>query len=57
MPKDAPKKELHRHSFTGGLCGCGAHQAAPPADRTPAIGAALDEALLHGLFPEPMLRR
>jgi nitrate/nitrite transport system substrate-binding protein len=47
----------HRHSFSGGLCGCGARQTAAPLDQDHAVAAAVEDAVLHGLFPDPILRR
>ena len=50
---DAP----HRHSFVGGICQCGQHHLAPAGSHVEAIGRGVETALLHGLFPEPVLRR
>jgi len=47
----------HRHCFSGGLCGCGARQTAAPVDQEQAVAAAVEDAVLHGLFPDPILRR
>jgi nitrate/nitrite transport system substrate-binding protein len=51
------RKTSHRHHFLNGVCGCGLHRprSAPTEER--AVGDALKQALLHGLFPEPILRR
>ncbi|HXW29704.1 MAG TPA: nitrate ABC transporter substrate-binding protein, partial [Xanthobacteraceae bacterium] len=46
----------HRHVFVEGLCACGRH-AGPAPDVETALGAAIEQSLLHGLFPEPVLRR
>ena len=46
-------KELHRHRFTRGACHCGQIKGAL-GDK---LSADIDAALLHGLFPEPILRR
>jgi len=55
------RRTKHRHAFVAGLCGCGARHSAPQTgqsvDRNAAVGEAIEQALLHGLFPEPMLRR
>ena len=50
-------KTTHRHSFTGGLCRCGVRHVSRTADWEQTIGEAVEDALLHGLFPEPILRR
>jgi nitrate/nitrite transport system substrate-binding protein len=50
-------KTTHRQSFTGGLCRCGVRHVSRTTDREQTIGAAVEDALLHGLFPEPILRR
>lgn len=47
----------HRHHFIEGLCGCGQRHSAMPADQETAVGHEVEQALLHGLFPEPVLRR
>ena len=51
------RKTSHRHSFIDGLCGCGKRHSGLPSDREAAVGEAVEQALLHGLFPEPVLRR
>jgi nitrate/nitrite transport system substrate-binding protein len=51
------RKSKHRHAFVAGLCGCGARHSAAATDADAAMGGAVEQALLHGLFPEPMLRR
>ena len=51
------RKTSHRHSFVDGLCGCGVRHSVLPGDREAAVGEAVEQALLHGLFPEPVLRR
>jgi nitrate/nitrite transport system substrate-binding protein len=51
---DAP----HRHSFVDGMCQCGQrHFFAPTASQESGIARGVEAALLHGLFPEPVLRR
>jgi nitrate/nitrite transport system substrate-binding protein len=50
-------KSSHRHSSAGGLCQCGAYHGPAATDPAQAVGAAVEDALLHGLFPEPVLRR
>lgn len=45
--------EPHRHRFTRGMCRCG-HVNGTLEDN---LSADIDAALLHGLFPEPVLRR
>jgi nitrate/nitrite transport system substrate-binding protein len=47
----------HRHSFVAGLCSCGERHSAPPANGEAAVGQGVEQALLHGLFPDPILRR
>src|SRR5580704_6364436 len=47
----------HRHEFLGGLCGCGQRQGNPLENAEAAIGEGVEQALLHGLFPDPILRR
>lgn len=49
--------KLHRHSFLEGLCSCGARHEVPSHGLETAIDDKVDQALLHGLFPDPMLRR
>ena len=46
----------HQHAFVAGRCGCGAWSADAAADEA-ALSDAVDAALIHGLFPEPVLRR
>jgi nitrate/nitrite transport system substrate-binding protein len=50
-------KISHRHSFQGGLCGCGQCQSGQTEDGETAVNAAIEQSLLHGLFPDPILRR
>ena len=50
-------KTSHRHSFEGGLCGCGQCQSSQIDDGETAVSAAIEQSLLHGLFPDPVLRR
>jgi len=50
-------KTSHRHSFEGGLCGCGQCQSSQTDDGETAVSAAIEQSLLHGLFPDPVLRR
>ena len=47
---------LHRHLFIDGHCQCGQGQNAAETPEQ-ALSEAVDQALLHGLFPEPVLRR
>src|SRR6516165_9222412 len=47
----------HRHSFVDGLCGCGARHGRAARDGAAAAGDAVEQALLHGLFPDPIERR
>jgi nitrate/nitrite transport system substrate-binding protein len=47
-------KTSHRHFFQGGLCGCGQRHT---RDGQEALAEGIDQALLHGLFPDPILRR
>src|SRR5262245_54033241 len=51
------RKTTHRHSFIQGLCSCGQWHSGPRAGDEAAVGEAVEQALLHGLFPEPVLRR
>jgi nitrate/nitrite transport system substrate-binding protein len=51
------RETKHRHSFVDGRCGCGQLHSQSPADREVAVGQAVQQALLHGLFPQPVLRR
>ena len=51
------RKTSHRHSFIDGLCGCGKRHSGLPNGREASVGEAIEQALLHGLFPEPVLRR
>ena len=44
---------FHRHRFAGGMCRCGHAEGSVEQQ----ISRDIDTALLHGLFPEPMLRR
>ena len=50
-------KTSHRRSFQGGLCDCGQHQSGQTGDAQAALAEGIDQALLHGLFPDPILRR
>jgi nitrate/nitrite transport system substrate-binding protein len=46
----------HRHSFQNGSCMCGlTHDASTSVES--AVSDGIDTALIHGLFPDPMLRR
>jgi nitrate/nitrite transport system substrate-binding protein len=47
----------HRHSFVDGLCGCGARHGGAARHGEAAVGDAVEQALLHGLFPDPIARR
>jgi nitrate/nitrite transport system substrate-binding protein len=47
----------HRHAFIDGRCACGEHHCAPALSHEQNVAQAIDAALLHGLFPEPALRR
>jgi len=47
----------HRHAFLDGFCSCGASHNAPAGDVEAAVGEGVEQALLHGLFPDPVLRR
>ncbi len=47
----------HDHFFVERRCSCGAQHADVPADPEAAVGVQIEQTLLHGLFPEPMLRR
>ena len=51
------RTKSHRHAFSGGLCRCGQHEGDPPPNADAALGGGIEQALLHGLFPEPVLRR
>ncbi|WP_253075242.1 MULTISPECIES: ABC transporter substrate-binding protein [unclassified Bradyrhizobium] len=46
----------HHHRFIGSLCSCGAHAPAQPTVEE-AVSESVQQALLHGLFPQPVLRR
>src|SRR6195256_1760611 len=50
-------KSTHRHFFVEGLCNCGQRHSGPQVGAEAAVGQAVEQALLHGLFPEPILRR
>lgn len=47
----------HRHSFFAGMCQCGERLGPPSATAEQAVSDGIDTALIHGLFPEPVLRR
>lgn len=47
-------KGWHQHSFLNGVCLCG---ETLPDDAEKATGLAIENALLHGLFPDPVERR
>ena len=51
------RKTSHRHSFFDGLCGCGQRHVLRPIDSEVASPRGVEQALLHGLFPDPVLRR
>src|SRR5262245_17974136 len=51
------RDRTHRHSYIDGLCGCGQRHSGPPIDSEAAAGEAVEQGLLHGLFPDPILRR
>ena len=46
----------HLHSFVGGICHCGLH-AAQGFSAEAVVSDQIDTALVHGLFPDPVLRR
>src|SRR5262245_22449666 len=47
----------HRHRFTRGICACGEEKWAPATTLEAGVSQSVDTALLHALFPEPMMRR
>ena len=47
----------HRHSVVDGLCQCGERYFASTSSRQDEIARGIETALLHGLFPDPILRR
>jgi nitrate/nitrite transport system substrate-binding protein len=51
------RNRKHRHFFVAGICSCGERHSAPPTNGEAAVGQAVEQALLHGLFPDPILRR
>jgi nitrate/nitrite transport system substrate-binding protein len=51
------RKKVHRHEFFDGLCGCGARHGNSAENSEAAVGDGIEQALLHGLFPDPILRR
>jgi nitrate/nitrite transport system substrate-binding protein len=50
-------RQKHHHAFTGGVCNCGTVHSSDVADPEQAIDVAIEDALLHGLFPDPLMRR
>jgi len=50
--RDAP----HDHRFIGNFCSCGEHAPAQPRVED-AVSDGIEQALVHGLFPQSMLRR
>lgn len=48
--------ERHRHRFVRNLCACGEHAPVRPSIEE-AVSVHVEQALLHGLFPQPALRR
>jgi nitrate/nitrite transport system substrate-binding protein len=50
------RHQPHRHRFFGKFCSCG-QQAPVGSTVESAVSDGVDQALLHGLFPEPLLRR
>jgi nitrate/nitrite transport system substrate-binding protein len=51
------RMKSHRHAFLDGLCNCEQRHSDPPADLDSAVTQGVEQALLHGLFPDPILRR
>ncbi len=51
------RNSSHRHLFAGGLCACGERAALPTVSPEEGLSQEVDTALLHGLFPDPVLRR
>jgi nitrate/nitrite transport system substrate-binding protein len=47
----------HHHLFVGGLCQCGQEHGPSDSSAETAVSDGIDTALIHGLFPEPVLRR
>ena len=50
-------RKPHVHSFEAGLCSCGHRHGELPASADDALSGAVETALLHGLFPDPVQRR
>ena len=46
----------HPHLYVDGRCACGQHAGAAP-DFESSVGTRIEQSLLHGLFPDPLLRR
>ena len=51
------RDKSHFHSFVGGICQCGQHGSASGLSAEAAVSAEIDTVLIHGLFPDPVLRR
>jgi nitrate/nitrite transport system substrate-binding protein len=51
------RKTFHRHSCVDGVCRCAQHMSAPHVDTEAAVDDVVEQALLHGLFPDPVFRR
>src|SRR5476649_1817149 len=49
-------RDRHLHSYVDGVCNCGRAERPIETGESP-MEAAVEEALLHGLFPDPMERR
>src|SRR6266496_1115134 len=47
----------HPHAFFAGRCVCGEQNFGSPGSEDGAISEAVDAGLIHGLFPDPVLRR
>jgi len=47
----------HQHSYFSGVCSCGQHEGTPAATAEEAVDRGIEQALLHGLFPDPIQRR
>jgi nitrate/nitrite transport system substrate-binding protein len=57
MEEAKMRNRSHHHYFSDIVCGCGQHATQNNSGIETVVSDGVERALLHGLFPEPVLRR
>jgi nitrate/nitrite transport system substrate-binding protein len=57
MEEAKMRNRSHNHSFSDNVCGCGQRATLNDSGIETIVSDGVERALLHGLFPEPVLRR